>query len=119
MSEQRKEERKILLTFTPVYDFHKKNLLGYLGDLTLQGAMLVGTKPVEINEELTLAIEFHETPETPATRMVVPARVAWCKHEKHSTYYNTGIEFLELTDLNRVVIAAILERYQFRKEPPT
>ncbi len=119
MSEQRKVERKILTTFTPVYDLHKNNLLGYLGDLTLQGAMLVGTKPVEIDKELTLAIDFHETPEIPATRMLIPARVAWCKHEQHSTYYNTGVQFLELTDQNKAVIVAILERYQFRKELPT
>ena len=118
MSEQRKEERKILITFTPVYDLGKNTILGYLRDLTLQGAMLVGNKPVEINKELTLAIEFHETPEIPATRMTIPARVAWCKHEENSTYYGTGIEFLELTDQNKKVIMAILERYQFRKEPP-
>ena len=119
MSEQRKIERKLLTTFTPVYDLHKKTLLGYLGDLTLQGAMLVGNKPVEINQDLTLAIEFHETPEIPATRMIIPARVAWCKHEKHSTYFNTGVEFLELTNENKLVIVVILERYEFRKEMPT
>jgi len=118
MSEQRKEERKILITFTPVYDLGKNILLGYLGNLTLKGAMLVGSKPLEINKKLTLAIEFHETPETPATRMSIPARIAWCKHEESSTYYNTGVEFLELTGKNKTVISAILERYQFRKDMP-
>jgi hypothetical protein len=118
MSEQRKEERKILITFTPAYDLDSNILLGYLGDLTIQGAMLVGNKPVEANKKLNLAIEFRETPENPATRMTIPARVAWCKHEEHSAYYNTGIEFLELTDMNKMVIEAILQRYQFRKEPP-
>jgi hypothetical protein len=118
MSEHRKEARKILLTFTPVYDLRKNSLMGYIRDLTLQGAKLVGNKPVEINRELSLAIEFHETPEIPATRMILPARVAWCKHEEHSTFYNTGVEFLELTDKNKKVILAILERYQFSQEPP-
>jgi Tfp pilus assembly protein PilZ len=117
--EERKEERKGLITFTPAYDLRKNVLLGYLGDLTLQGAMVVGYKPMEIDEKLTLAIEFHETPEIPATRMTIPARVAWCKHEEHSNYYNTGVEFLKLTKQNKTVIVAILERYQFRKGPPT
>jgi len=119
MSEQRKQERKILTTFTPVYDHVKNVLLGYLGDLTIQGAMLVGNKPVKIDKKLTLAIDFHETPEVPATRMIIPARVAWCKHEEHSSYYNTGVEFLKLTYENKMVIIAILKRYQFRKELPT
>jgi hypothetical protein len=119
MGEQRKEERKKLLTFTPVFDTGRNILLGYLGDLTLQGAMLVGNTPAEVDKNMTLAIEFHETPEIPATRMTIPARVAWCRREKNSAYFNTGVEFLELTVENKVVIEAILERYQFRQEPPT
>lgn len=118
MSKLRKEERKKLTAFTPVYDLRNNILLGYLGDMTLQGAMVVGSTPMEINKELTLGIEFNETPEIPATRMTIPARVAWCKREERSTYYNTGVEFVELTDQNKTVIAAMLERYQFRKEPP-
>jgi hypothetical protein len=119
MSEQRKQERKILITFTPVYDHGKNILLGYLADLTIQGAMLVGTKPLKTDKKLTLAIEFHETPEIPATRMIIPARIAWCKREEHSSYYNTGVEFQKLTYENKMVIIAILKRYQFRKELPT
>lgn len=118
MSEKRKGERKKLMSFTPVYNSQTNILLGYLGDLTLLGAMLVGESAVEINKKMSLAIEFHETPEVPATRMTVPVRVAWCKKEEHPTYYNTGVEFLELTDLNKKVIEAILERYQFRNELP-
>jgi Tfp pilus assembly protein PilZ len=117
MSKLRMEDRKKLMTFTPVYELPKNNLLGYLGNLTLQGAMLVGHKAAEIDKKMTLAIDFHETPETPATRMTVPVRVAWCRPEKNSPDYNTGVEFLDLSDQNKKVIEAILERYQFRKEP--
>lgn len=116
MSEQRKDERKKLMAFTPVYDLQKNKLLGYLGDLTLQGAMLVGEMPVEVDSRLTLGIEFRETLETPATRMVLPARAAWCKKDGTSPFYNTGMEFLELTDPNKKVIEAIIERFQFRRD---
>jgi hypothetical protein len=115
MSEKR-EERKKLLTFTPVYDLRKNTLFGYLGNLTLKGAMLVGHATAEIDKTLTLAIDFRETPEIPATRMTIPVRVAWCKHEQDSPDYNTGVEFMEMTDQNKMVIEAILERYQFRQE---
>jgi PilZ domain len=118
MSEQREEERKILMAFTPVFDMHKNRLMGYLGDLTLQGAMVVGDMPVEIDQKITLGIEFRETPETPATRMVLPVRVAWGKKEETSPYYKTGVEFLELTNKDKKVIEAILERYQFRRQYP-
>jgi hypothetical protein len=116
MSEQRKEERKKLITFTAVHDFRRSTLLGYLGDLTLQGAMLVGSRPIEVNKKLTLEINFPETPETPATRTTLRVRVAWCRHEEQYDYYNTGVEFLELTEQDKILIAAILKRYQFSPE---
>ncbi len=117
MSEQRKAARKKLMSFTPVYDL-QNNLLGYLGNLTLQGAMVVGNKPIEANKVSGLVIEFHGTPETPAARMVIPTRVAWCKREEYSPYYNTGFEFLELTDQDKMVISSILARYEFHQDMP-
>ena len=118
MNKQRKEERKKLLAFTPVYDSHQNILLGYLGDLTLQGAMMVGEKPMEIDRQVSLGIDFPETPEFPATRITIPARVAWCRQDKNPRYHHTGFEFREISQQNQKVIEAILERYQFRREMP-
>jgi Tfp pilus assembly protein PilZ len=118
MSEHRKEERKKLTSFILVHALPDNMLLGYLGDMTLHGAMVVGNKPVEINKELTLSIEFNEIPEIQNTKLTFPARVAWCKHEAQSPYYNTGVEFIDLSDQNKKVIEALLERYQFSNTPP-
>jgi hypothetical protein len=116
--EQRREERKVLIKFTPVYDFRTDRLLGYFRDLSPHGAKLVGNKPEVVNKKLTLVVEFQETPEIPATRMNVPSRVKWCKKQDRSPFFDTGVEFMELTDQNKVVIAANLERYQLRSEQP-
>jgi len=107
------------MTYTPVYDLRANTLLGYLGDLTLKGALIVSESPVEIDRILTLAIEFSKTSETPATRITIPARVAWCKQDEHRTYYNTGMEFLEMTEQNKKMIEAILEKLQFSRKMPS
>ena len=119
MSKPRKEERKKVMTFTPVYDLHENFLLGYLGDLTLIGALLVSEQPIEPSRSFTLAIEFRETSETPATRMKIPTQVTWCRQEEHLTYYNTGLEFLEMTEPNKKVIEAVLAKYQFSRNLPS
>jgi hypothetical protein len=111
-------KRGKILTFTPVYDLHAKILLGYLGDLTLKGALMVSEKPVEIEKTLNLAIEFRTSSETAATHMTISARVAWCKQEEHRTYYYTGLEFLVVTDQNKKLIETVLEKYQFNREMP-
>jgi hypothetical protein len=113
------EKRRKVLTFTPVYDLNAKILLGYLGDLTLKGGLLVSEKPIEIDRTLTLAIEFHISSENPPEHVSLPARVAWCKADKHKTFYNTGLEFLTLTDQNKKVIETVLEMYKFSREMPT
>jgi hypothetical protein len=115
MSDHRKEERRKIMAFTPVYDLNKNTLLGYIGDLTLQGALVIGEKPIEVDRQTTLAIDFPQTPEFPARRIKIPARVAWCKHEPEAEYYDTGIEFQDLNKENRGILESILERYQYRR----
>jgi hypothetical protein len=106
--DNRKESRKKLMAFTPVYDLLHKKLLGYVGDLTLQGLMVIGEKPVEINKHFTLGIEF------PESRVVISARAAWSRPDASPKYLNIGFEFINVSSETAGAIEAILERYQFR-----
>ena len=118
MEERRKEDRKNLMSFTPVYDLYQGILLGYLADLTLLGAMVIGERPAEINKQATLAIELpDDLPDVTASRMTIPARVAWCKQDISPQYFNIGFEFHDLNPQHGKVIQAILDRYQFRRDP--
>ncbi|CAG1012863.1 hypothetical protein ANAEL_04528 [Anaerolineales bacterium] len=115
MSTQRKEPRKKLMAFTPVYDLRHKTLLGFVSDLTMKGAMVIGEKSVEVEKHFILGIEFPEAPPTmSATRIVVPARVAWCRQEEGPQNFNIGFEFTEVSAENGAVVEAVLARYQFR-----
>jgi len=118
MSKLRMDKRRKILTFTPVYDQSEDVLMGYLGDLTLRGALMISEEPVQTDQTLTLGIEFRKTSVKPVKRMVIPARVAWCKHEEHRTYYNTGLEFLELNEKEKKAVEAILKKYEFSREMP-
>jgi hypothetical protein len=111
--EQRKTERKKLSKFTPVYDSRQHAALGYLEDLTVQGARLIGDLPLEVGTEITLMIDFPATAELPARRVVLPARVIWCRQEANAKYFNTGFEFQQMDSPSKTVIEAVLERYQF------
>jgi len=115
MSDRRKETRRKLMAFTPVYDLHPKVLLGYLGDLTLRGALVIGTNLTTINKETTLEINFpSELSDMPAHSVTIPARIAWCRMDENPQYYNVGIEFTEVTPEQEELIQQILERYHFR-----
>lgn len=118
MTDQRKAERVKAMTFTAVYERNGHVLLGFLGDLTLQGAMVVGEKPLQTGRDITLEIEIPNAVEVPGGRLTLPAHAAWSRQETGTTYFHSGFEFLEMTEQNRQVIEALVARYKFSSQPP-
>lgn len=118
MTDHRKTERVKAMTFTAVYERNGHALLGFLGDLTLQGAMVVGEKAVETGRDTILEVEFRGVDEVPGGRLALPAHVAWSRQEAGTTYFHTGFEFREMTEQNRQVIEALVARYKFSSQIP-
>ena len=106
------------MAYTQVFDLYSGHQLGYLGDLTLQGAMVIGDKAMQENTELTLAIELPELPEVSAMRITLPVRVAWCQQDLSPEYFNVGFEFKEVSADQKKLIQAIIDRYEFRRDTP-
>jgi len=115
MDDRRGETRRKLMTFTPVYDLHPRTLLGYLGDLTLRGALVIGEKLITINKETVLEIDFpSDLPNINVIPVHIPVRFAWCHQEENEHYFNIGVEFMEVTPEHAELFQQILERYHFR-----
>lgn len=118
MRERRKQERKTLMAYTQVFDLYGGFLLGYLGDLTLQGAMIISEIPQKRHTEITLAFELPELVQSNIPRMVLPARVVWCEHDLSPQFFNVGFEFKEVTEQQKKLIEAIIKEYEFRRDIP-
>ena len=114
MSDRRQEERRRFTAFTPVYDLRPRMLLGYLGDLNLRGALIVGTKLITINKETVLEIIFPgELADITVIPVTIPARIAWCRPDERPGAYSIGVEFTEMTSLHKELIQQLLSRYHF------
>ena len=118
MHERRKQPRKQLMSYTQVFDLYGGLLLGYLGDMNLGGIMVIGEKDMDINTELTLAIELPELKGITAHRMTIPARAVWCKSDISPEYFNIGFEFQKLQAEQARIISAVMENYEFRRDMP-
>ena len=118
MNERRKQERKNLIAYTQVFDLYGGNLLGYLGDLTVSGAMIISERSMKPDSEITLAIELPELPNIKAVRMSLAARVAWCQQDLSPQYFNVGFEFKSVSEDQKKLIETIIENYQFRRDVP-
>jgi len=114
LDDRRKETRRRFSAFTPVYDLYPRTLLGYLGDLNLKGALIIGKKLTTINKETILEIIFPgELADITVVPVTIPARIAWCKADERTQSYSIGVEFTELTPLHKELIQQILKRYHF------
>jgi hypothetical protein len=117
MDERRRETRRKFMAFTPVYDLHPRTLLGYLGDLSLRGALVIGEKLVTINKQTELEIDFpSDLPDIQVVPVIIPGRFAWCRQEDNPQYFNIGVEFTEVTPQQAELFQQILERYHFRHD---
>ena len=115
MDERRKATRKKVLAFTPVSQPETGLVLGYLGDLTLQGALVIGEKTLELGRQMTLGIEFpNPLPGVDENQLTLHAQVTHCVRESNSTDYLIGFEFLQTTAEQVNIIALLLERYNYR-----
>jgi hypothetical protein len=118
MQERRKLPRKDLMSYSQVFDLYRGKLIGYLGDLNLIGAMVIGDSPLPLNNKLTISIQLPELPNITATRLALPIRVAWCHPDLSPEYFNIGMEFELVTDVQKKIIEAVIENYEFRRQMP-
>src|SRR5512147_1578528 len=118
MQERRKLPRKDLMSYSQVFDLYGGKLIGYLGDLTLLGAMIIANEPLKTEQKLTISIQLPELPGITATRLALPARVVRCQQDLSPEYFNIGMEFDEVTENQKKIIEAVLENYEFRRQPP-
>ena len=118
MQDRRKLPRKDLMSYSQVFDLYQGRLIGYLGDLNLIGAMIIGDEALKMNDRLTVSIQLPELPKINATRLALPVRVVWCHQDISPEYFNIGVEFDLITDDQKKIIEAVLENYEFRRQPP-
>ena len=115
MNDRRQETRRRFMAFTPVFDLYPRVLLGYLGDLNMRGALVIGKAISTINKETILEIIFpSEFAEISVIPVTIPARIAWCRPAEPPQSYSIGVEFTEITPFHKELIQRILERYHFR-----
>ena len=118
MPERRKQTRKSLMSYSQVFDLNGGILLGYLADLTQQGAMVISQRVMDVDREIDLQFEVPELEGIPLRRLSLPACIVWCKPDISPSFQNIGFEFRETTPEQVKVIEAIIETYEFRHEAP-
>jgi len=118
MDEKRKLERKYLIVYSRVFERNMGKMLGYLGDLSLSGAMIISEQAQAVDSELPLRFDLPDLQLFSVGQLDVSARVAHCGPDINPAFYNIGFEFLDVDPEKKVILEKMMDAYEFRREMP-
>jgi hypothetical protein len=108
--------RKYLIIYSRVFERTTGKLLGYLADLSEEGTMIIAEEPLTVDAVLSLRFDLPDPKVFDAHNLNVSARVARCSPDLSPEFYDIGLEFLDATPEQKIVIQRMMEMYEFRRE---
>jgi len=88
--------------------------MGYLVDLTPEGALLIGDRELEISTLYTLQIDLPD--EIPSDRYLeIDAQVVWTKPDTEPNFFRTGLKIFPLDNVDRQHLEELLSLYSAKK----
>lgn len=118
MNEQRKLDRKDLIVYSRVYERNMGKMLGYLGDLSLLGAMIISEQAQRENSVIPLRFDLPDIHLFSVGQLDISARVAHCEPDINPAFYNIGFEFLDATPEQNDIIEKMMDTYEFQRDIP-
>jgi len=119
MDERRRLPRKYLLIYSRVFDQTLGKLLGYLSDLSERGAMIIAEEPLGVGTVVPLRFDLPDPKIFQTHNLLISARVAHCITDISPDYYDIGLEFLEVTSEQRMILQKMMEVYEFQRVTET
>ena len=118
MDEKRKLDRKYLIVYSRVFERNLGKMLGYLGDLSPSGAMIISEKEQTVNSIFPLRFDLPDLHLFKTGQLDISARIAHCDLDINPAFYNIGFEFLDVTSEQKDIIEKMMDVYEFRREIP-
>jgi hypothetical protein len=115
MDEKRKMPRKYLIIYSRVFDQTLGKLLGYLSDLSEEGAMVIAEEPLAVGTILPLHFDLPDPTVFQGHSLNITARVAHCDVDISPVFFDIGLEFQNPLPEQKVIIEKMMEFYEFHR----
>lgn len=112
MDEKRSLKRRHLFFYLRIFNRKDGNLIGYLGDITPEGIMLISEKPLETNRFFKLRMDLPGT--STAKRLEFEAKSIWCQPDVNPDFYDIGFQLLDMSKRDAATIGDLISDYGFR-----
>ena len=113
VDERRKFKRRYMMYYSRIFDRKNGSVIGYLVDLTPEGAMVISEEPINPGEIFRLRMDLPEDISDKAC-LDFQARSVWCKPDIDPHFYGTGFQILDLKGEDIQIIERMIQEYGFR-----
>ena len=107
MGEHRKLQRRHIMFYSRVFNRKTGRFLGYLENITPEGAMIISESPLRLDEVYSLGMSLPEDI-YPKLALNFEAKSIWCKSDIDPNFYNTGFQLLDLDEEDIAIIEQII-----------
>ncbi len=116
--EHRKEYRTPLLVYLDVIDIQTQKNLGYLGDISLEGMMLITTQDIPVGQVFDIQIQLPESAalEFSQTQTIdLQIEVVWQKNNLNPELFCLGCHFTQISDADRDLLQRVGQALGFNQ----
>ena len=114
MEDRRKQPRSHLAFFTRLFDRHNGELLGYLANLTPEGAMLICDLPLAVGRTHRLYMDLTEV-DFGKPHLEFDGECLWCRPDEiDPRTYNAGFRLSGLDAQDISIIQRIVNEHSLR-----
>lgn len=112
LQDKRKLKRRHLIYYLRVFSMPGAELLGHLVDITPEGVMIIGEKPVPAEQDFVLHMDL------PAEIMgkesiEFKARSRWSRKDVDPTFYGTGFQLVDVSAEDVRIIKRLIKDFGF------
>lgn len=112
-TERRKLKRRHIMFYSRVFDRRTGEFIGYLGNMTPEGLMIISDEPITADQPFSLRIDLPEDI-YPKLVLAFDAHSVWCEPDIDPHFYNTGFRLSNISQEDIDLINQIVEDYGFR-----
>lgn len=109
---KQRTKRNHLIMYLKVYNTIENEFLGHLGDITLEGLMILSDKPLDINKISTLKCML-PIKDNQARDLEIQAKCVWSNKDLNDQYYANGFKFHDIDDNTRLNIEHLIDDLGF------
>jgi hypothetical protein len=111
--ERRKFKRRYIMYYSRVFDRRTGRVIGYIVDLTPDGALIISEEPIEPDTVFRLRMDLPEDMNDKSF-LFFEARSRWCQRDVDPNFWDIGVQLTQIEAEDTALIERLIAEYGFR-----